>query len=175
MQLSRTHPLVEGLANYVLESALADEDDAIASRCGVVCTRDVDQLTCLLLLRFRFQIVSAKQEMLAEDALVCGFRGTPESPKWLERQECERLLRAKPSGNVSPDFAKHFLRNAIAQMPKLRSHLEELARMRAEKALDAHRRVRRAIDRSHAATAVKVQGEPDVLGLYLLTPGGGDS
>lgn len=173
VHLSRTHPLVEGLASYVLESALAGEEDAVATRCGVVATNAVAELTCLLVLRFRFQIVSAKHEMLAEDAIVCGFRGTPESPKWLKPEECEPLLDAAPAGNVSPDMAKHFLRTVIAEMPKLRFQLKELARMRAEKALASHRRVRKAMDGSHAATAVKVQGEPDILGLYLLTPHGG--
>jgi hypothetical protein len=91
----------------------------------------------------------------------------------LKPEECEPLLDAVPAGNVTPDMAKHFLRAVIAEMPKLRFQLQELARMRAEKALASHRRVRKAIDGSHAATAVKVQGEPDVLGLYLFTPHGG--
>lgn len=173
VHLARTHPMVEGLANYVLDSALAGEDDAIATRCGVVATSDVSELTCLLVLRFRFQIVSAKAEMLAEDALVCGFRGTPASPQWLKPEDCEPLLDAVPAGNVSPDMAKHFLRTVISEMPKLRFQIRELAKMRAEKALASHRRVRKSLEGSHAAREVKVQGEPDILGLYLLTPHGG--
>lgn len=173
VQIGRTHPLVEGLANYVLDSALAGEDDSIATRCGVVATNAVTELTCLLVLRFRFQIVSAKADMLAEDAIVCGFRGTPASPIWLKLEECEPLLDAAPAGDVSPDMAKYFLRAVITEMPKLRHQIRELAKMRAEKALASHRRVRKALDGSHAAREVKVQGEPDVLGLYLLTPHGG--
>ena len=173
VQLARTHTLVEGLANFVLDSALAGDEDAIAARCGVVATNAVTELTCLLVLRFRFQIVSSRADMLAEDAIVCGFRGTPASPIWLKPDECEPLLDAVPVGDFSPDMAKHFLRMVISEMPKLRHQLRELAKMRAEKALASHRRVRKSLDGSHAAREVKVQGEPDILGLYLLTPHGG--
>jgi hypothetical protein len=39
--------------------------------------------------------------------------------------------------------------------------------------LRSHRRVRKALDASHAAREIKVQGEPDVLGVYVLFPVGG--
>jgi hypothetical protein len=56
--LSRTHPFVEGLAGYVMDAALDPllDEEAKARRCGAIRTRKVEQLTTLLLLRFRFHI-----------------------------------------------------------------------------------------------------------------------
>lgn len=160
------------MANYVMESALTDDEDARAKRCGVTVTNSVSEMTTLLILRFRFQIISAKAEMLAEDVASVAFRGTPSQPTWLQPDQAEALIAAVPSGNYPADLAKKFLDVVTGEMPSLTKPLRELARMRAEKVLASHRRVRKALDGSHAAREIKVQGDPDVLGLFILLPGG---
>ena len=59
--LSRTHPIVEGLASHVLESALdeiqAEGERPLARRCGVTKTNTVAEKTSLLLVRFRFHLL----------------------------------------------------------------------------------------------------------------------
>jgi hypothetical protein len=83
--LSRTHPLVEGLAAYVMDTALDPVEDVrhqpIARRCGVFVTSQVQTLTTLLLVRLRFHIQAPQrtgtpvQPLLAEDCQVFAFRG----------------------------------------------------------------------------------------------------
>lgn len=168
--LARTHPFVEALSSFVADSALAQSDDAIAARCAVTATNAVKELTTLLILRFRFQIAGQKSEMLAEDTATVGFRGLASDPQWLASTEAEALLSAAPSGNIAPDVAQMDLEDALDELPMLYPALERLAKDRAEIVLESHRRVRKALDGSHAAREIRVQGTPDILGLYLLTP-----
>ncbi len=171
--LSRTSRLVEGISTYVLDSALSGEESAIARRCGVTATNAVSEMTTLLVLRFRFQIISSKHEMLAEDAVIIGFKGMPSEPTWLKPEEAEPLLAAPSTGNLAPEMVRHLLTQVINDKDALRKPLRELAEMRAEKVLASHRRVRKAFDGTIVAREVKVQGEPDILGLYILMPFGG--
>jgi hypothetical protein len=171
--LTRTHPLVEALSSFVADTALSGDPEAAARRCGVTATDAVTTLTTLLLLRFRFQIVSAKSEMLAEDVMLAGFQGLPQSPTWLPEEELEPLLAAPPKGNVPPDQARYFLQAVMGDFGSLSKSLDELAQRRAREVLESHRRVRKALDGAQVARSVTVQGEPDVLGLYILRPMGG--
>ena len=80
--LTRTHPVVEGLASHVLDTALDPlAGDAVAARSGVMRTRDVTRRTTALLLRMRFHLTIRRGEqerrLLAEDARVLAFAGIP--------------------------------------------------------------------------------------------------
>lgn len=168
--LSRTSQLVDNLASFVFDSSLAGDDGAIASRCGVTATNMVSERTTVILLRFRFQIISAKAEMLAEDSGTIAFRGSPVQAQWLRPEDSEALLAVSPMGNISPDMAKFMLNDVLSQMDHIRKPIRELAQMRAEKLLASHRRVRKALDGASVAREIKVQGDPDILGVYVLMP-----
>lgn len=170
--LHRTHPLVEGLANYVLNSALDREIGGIARRAGVIRTRAVGTRTVLLLLRLRFHIVTTiKQEerpLLAEDSLITAFTGSPESPNRLDESDAEALLRAEPEGNIGPDAARNNLELITSGFETLLGSLDELARKRGEQLLENHRRVRTA---SGARGSYRIDhSPPDILGLYIFLP-----
>lgn len=171
--LTRTHPFTQSLANYVVDTALDGDERAIAARCGVMSTNAVTKTTALLVLRFRFQLVSARQEMLAEDAALVAYRGLPAHPEWLDAEETERLLDAAPAGNIGPDVARQHLRMSLNDVPALKPRLMEFAEEKARDVLESHRRVRSALSGTDAAREVRVQGEPDILGFYLLLPYGG--
>ncbi|HQP72294.1 MAG TPA: helicase-related protein, partial [Methanoculleus sp.] len=79
--LSRTHPIVEGLADLVMSTALDSENShSIASRCGVIRTASVQRRTTLLLIRYRFHLTQAFKDKthrsLVEDSQVVAFTGT---------------------------------------------------------------------------------------------------
>lgn len=171
--LNRTHPLVESLASYVMDSALSNDPTSIAKRCGVVGTDAVSLITTLMILRFRFQIVGAKGEMLAEDVVMTGFEGNPMEPKWITEAQAEALLAAPAKANIGQDQSQQILEKVLQHFDGLRKPLREMAQMRSEGVLRSHRRVRKALDASHAAREIKVQGDPDVLGVYVLFPVGG--
>jgi len=170
--LHRTHPLVEGLANYVLNSALDREIGGIARRAGVIRTRAVDTRTVLLLLRLRFHIITTilkeERQLLAEDSLIAAFTGQPDLPAWLEESAIEALLAAAPEGTVGPDVARNNLELLTSNFDVLLQGLEDLARKRGEQLLENHRRVRTA---TGARGSYRIdQNPPDILGLYVLLP-----
>jgi len=185
--LSRTHPIIEGLATYVMDSTLDPQEGAyekrIARRCGVIITSKVSRRTTLLLVRMRFHIVGSRITrqgtkefpMLAEDCQVLAFTGAPRNAEWItDREAIEQLLTASSEANTSPDRAKYFLRSIIDEFALLQPHLAQVSKARGEDLLAAHRRVRNVV-RSRATTgraippSVKEQ-EPDVLGIYIYLP-----
>ncbi|MGL4501197.1 MAG: helicase-related protein, partial [Planktothrix sp.] len=101
--IGRNHPLVEGLARYILEESLDEQQrEPIAARCGVTVTEGVSKPTVILLLRIRHLLESSKgQILLAEEALVRGFTGSPANANWLSAEESLDLLNScEPVGNL---------------------------------------------------------------------------
>lgn len=94
-------------------------------------------------------------------------------PKWIAEAQAEALLAAPAKANIGQDQSRQILEKVLQNFEGLRKPLREMAQMRAESVLRSHRRVRKALDASHAAREIKVQGEPDVLGVYVLFPVGG--
>ena len=174
--LHRTHPLVEGLASYVVDSSLDPvlAPQSIARRAGVVRTRGVPKRTTLLLLRFRYHLVgrrgSNEQALLAEDWQLAAFAGAPDAPDWVPPEQCEALLKAAPHVNVGPDQARTFVSRVIEQLPALQPALESFARSRGDEILDAHQRVRRAAKGAAGNWRIEPKFPVDVLGAYVYLP-----
>jgi ERCC4-related helicase len=172
--LSRTHPSVEALANHVLNAALDPMLTGPARRCGVIRTSAVTQRTTLLLLRHRFHIVTRigdeERQLLAEDAQIVAFAGSPQTPEWLSAEEAAKLPAAQPAGNVNPDQARDFLQRVIDHMDGLRPHLANFGHARGEELLDAHRRVRQASKARGISHRIEAQDLPDVLGVFVYLP-----
>jgi hypothetical protein len=176
LYLVRTHPLVERLANYVLNAALDPLLNGPARRCGVIRTNRVTRRTTVLLLRLRFHIVTRlgdrERPLLAEDVQLLAFAGAPDNAEWLPPDQIEPLLSAQPEANVAPDQAAHFLQRVLEGFDALRPYLEQTARRRGEELLDAHRRVRTASHAKGISHRVEPQLPPDVLGIYVYLPKG---
>lgn len=174
--LSRTHRYVEGLASYIVNAALDPLQNGRARRSGATRTRAVTTRTTLLLLRLRHHITATRREgenqLLAEECLVTGFRGAPEAANWLAEADAEALLQAEPSGNILPQQAANFVRQVVAGIDHLRPELAQLADERAQELLEAHRRVRSASRTVGVRYDVRPQLPVDVLGIYVLLPGG---
>ena len=172
--LSRAHPVVEGLASYLLDTALDAYGGSPAARCGAIRTDAVKVTTTLLVLRHRYDIAVAArsgpgEQLLAEDVSLAAFAGPPASPEWLSPGQAEELLAARPSGNVSAEQRSNFVRQVVRRADELRGHLEVIARQRAEQLADAHRRARRAAGTS-GRVAVSAHLPVDVLGIYVYLP-----
>ena len=81
LYLTRTHPLVESLAAYVMNTALDTvdlaDDRPYARRAGAIRTAAVQRRTTLLLLRFRYHLITKlgdeERQLLAEDSLTLAF------------------------------------------------------------------------------------------------------
>lgn len=172
--LSRTHPMVEGLATWALESALDPVRSAVAARAGATRTSAVRTRTTVLLVRRRFDIEltrgGKRQRLLAEDAAVHAFHGDPAEPTWLADEEAEAVLSALPSGNITSEQAKEMVSRVLAAEPGWRPQLERLAAAAADALAETHQRVREGGRQAGARTAVRPQLPVDVLGVYVLLP-----
>ena len=177
--LSRTHPLVEGLASYAMESALdpvlADGSRRVlAARCGAIRTKAVQTRTTVLLVRFRYHILTTINEvtrpLLAEDCQLVAFSGAPATPSWLSREVAESLLQAEPDENVSDDVARAFVRKVLDNLGPIQGRLDVMAYERGKELLAAHRRVRQASQRRGMKETIEPQLPADILGLYVYLP-----
>lgn len=174
LYLARTSPIVEGLATWVLDTAL-DEDgydeEPIARRCGVVQTKSVQERTVLLILRHRYHIQqsSRSRTILAEEIRPTAFTRSGESPVWLDDEAADELLEARSAGNLIPSLISRQLRSVIDSLGELRSELERIAQTRSQELLEAHTRVRQA-SRATGNVVVEPVLPVDVLGCFVYLP-----
>jgi superfamily II DNA or RNA helicase len=173
--LGRTEPFVAGLASYVLDAALDPIADSPARRCGLLRTDAVTVRTTLLLVRYRFHIVTTsggeERPLLAEDSGLLAFTGSPSSPTWLSPAAASSLLRAAPTANVNAGQASDVVGEVVAGVADLRPSVDDDARRRADELLAAHQRVRQAARQRGVRFRVEPQLPPDLLGVYVFLPG----
>jgi ERCC4-related helicase len=172
--LHRTHPVIESLASYVLDTALDSSPQGIAHRSGAIRTRAVTRRTTLLLLRFRFDLMQkqdrAEFSQLAEECRLLAFAGSPSTAEWLDESIIKNLLIAEPHGNVLLEFAREQVSKIVDSFDLIRPRIEEEARSRAMELLSAHQRLRLAAKISGIKYEVKPQLPADVLGIYIYLP-----
>ncbi len=174
IHLTRTSPIVEGLASYVMDTALDPIADGVARRCGAIRTSLVERRTTLLLVRFRYHIVSVRKgkehELLAEDVKAYAFAGSPQNAEWLSQDKAEALIRAKPDANIAPEQAQVFVSRVIEGFDKIQPKLEAFAIQRGERLLEAHMRVRRAARMGGRRPRIEPHLPPDIIGIYVYLP-----
>ncbi|MFG3106874.1 helicase-related protein [Streptomyces tendae] len=174
--LVRTDPVVGALASHVLNSALDTEADGArpARRCGVVTTDAVSTRTTLLLVRYRFHLTlpsrSGEKQLVAEDARLLAFEGSPKNAVWLSQERAAALLGATGSENTDPHFGERMMKRVLDQLPETTGHLESYGDELAAELDASHRRVRQASGEIVRGLSVTAQKPADVLGAYLYLP-----
>jgi hypothetical protein len=173
--LNRTNQLVEGLASYVMDTALDPLGQGIGRRCGVIRTSSVPRRTTLVLVRFRYHILTTSADgtesaMMAEDAQIVAFEGSPQNAAWLDAATAASLPDAQPEANVAPEQAAEFIRKVVEGYEHLRPHLDDVAQTRGQELLESHRRVRQASRQRGVRQRVEPVLPPDVLGIYIYLP-----
>jgi len=173
LYLTRTHPLVENLATYVMDTALDGAVGSIAKRCGAIRTKQVETRTTLLLLRLRYHLITARENeektLLAEEVLPVAFAGAPDQAQWLDLETAEMLVTAEPDANIHPQQATQFIQRVIEGMEILQPRLEAVAQERSEALLQSHRRVRDAAKHT-GRYRVEPKFPVDILGIYIYLP-----
>ncbi|MHB1919236.1 MAG: helicase-related protein [Acidimicrobiales bacterium] len=172
--LSRTHPVVAGLAGYLLDTALDSHAPSPAARCGAIRTTAVEVATTVLVLRHRFDLTVGKrggpdEQLLAEDLSLAAFSGAPTSATWLGPDAAEALLSVTPAGNVAPEQRAQLIGHIVERAELLNPALEHQASERARELAATHRRARRDAGASSRVT-VTAHLPVDVLGIYLYLP-----
>ncbi|MCB0939264.1 MAG: DEAD/DEAH box helicase [Mycobacterium sp.] len=177
--LSRVDHAVEALSRYVLDAAL---DSALrpllrpGRRAGIVRSAAVDKVTTLLVVRYRFEVKLAGSRtalsQVAEDAHFLAYTATGDNLTWLADKQIEPLLTAAATGNVADSLADAQLTKALDRLPAVQAHLESTGHAKAEQLVRQHRDIRSASRTGTKAISAHLLPPPDVLGVYVLLPGG---
>ncbi|MGK5093223.1 helicase-related protein [Deltaproteobacteria bacterium TL4] len=181
LYLNRTHPIVEALASHVLNSTLDYSAQSIARRCGVIRTNSVEKRTTLLLTRFRYQLITRKEEeqhsLLSEECLLLAFEGAPDKAVWLDEDQAEALLNSTPDANVLSQQALEQLQKIIIEEngvyrihQSLLGHLNDVALNKGKQLLESHKKVRQASGHKGIRQTIEPQLPPDILGVYIYLP-----
>lgn len=172
--LTRTHPVVEGVASYVLDTALDPLGQGMARRCGVIRTKLVEKRTILVLARFRYHIISRSPEgetaLLAEDMQPMAFAGSVEEPEWLDPEAIEDLLQTGPDANIPHEQEVSFLQQALEDTSMLQAEIDSFATKRGDELLDSHVRVRQSAKMSGRRPTVQPNLPADIIGVYVYLP-----
>jgi len=173
--LTRTHPIVEGLSSWILDTALDGRNGTpSAKRCGVLVTSRVKRRTTLLLLRYRFNVIAKRERqehrIFAEETGFVAFAGSPQNAEWLPNDLAEDLLQVEPEGNVPADRARDFVQKVIDGVSVLMPEINRTAATSAAAVLDAHTRVRKAAQTRNLSHRVEPQLPVDILGIFIFLP-----
>ncbi|MEU0516730.1 DEAD/DEAH box helicase [Streptosporangium sp. NPDC006007] len=177
--LVRTDPVVGALAGYILNAALETRSDGPrpARRCGVIRTRAVGSRTTLLLVRYRFHLTlpsrSGERQLVAEDARLLAFEGSPANGVWLPAEDALKLLGATADDNTDRDFGERTMSRVLDGLPATTAHLEAYGERLAAELLASHRRVRSASGEIVRGVTVTAQKPADILGAYVYLPTSG--
>lgn len=170
--LGRNHRFVEQLCQLVMANTLARQDRR-AARAAVIRTREVPRKTTLLLFRCRNVIEQGREggnQIVAEEMLLWGWRGTPTEREFLSHEEAKRLMAtARASSNLSPESRANFLNNELQTLESLREQFDTIAEEQAKKLVAAHERFSALMDRQRFQVVYPVL-PMDLLGIYVLLP-----
>lgn len=172
--LGRNHRFVEQLCQLIMANTLARLDKR-AARAAVIRTRQVTAKTTLLLFRCRNVIEQnkGKNQIVAEEMILWGWRGTPQQKESLEHAEAKALLtEARASSDLSVQARASFLENELKLLSGLVTEFDAVAERQSRRLVEAHERFSSLMDHEHYQVVYPVL-PMDLLGIYILLPESG--
>ena len=174
--LGRNNRFVEQLCQLVMANTLARVDKR-AARAAVIRTRQVTTKTTLLLFRCRNVIEERKgqHQVVAEEMLLWGWRGTPQQKEFLDHAQAKALLvSARATSDLTIQARAGFLENELKILESLDADFAALAEQQSKKLVDAHERFSALMDGRRFQVVYPVL-PMDFLGVYVLLPDGGQN
>ncbi|TDU73245.1 SNF2 domain-containing protein [Prosthecobacter fusiformis] len=170
--LGRNHPLVEQLCQITLARSI-ERHRSRAARTAVLRTTAVEKPTTLLMFRCRNVIEEKRasgQQLVAEEMLLWGYRGSLDDQDFLSTSEAQRLLStATPSGDFSPERSARLITDRVETLSDLRPAFDQLAEQRCQHLVEAHERFSSLVEKKRFGVVYPVL-PMDVLGIYVLMP-----
>lgn len=169
--LGRNHRFVEQLCQLVMANTLA-RSDRRAARTAVIRSRQVSVKTTLMLFRCRNVIEQAKvnHQIVAEEMLLWGWRGTPQDKEFLDHTSAKQLLsEARASSDISPQARASFLQNELKLINDLDAEFRVIAEQQSKRLVAAHERFSALMDKQRFQVVYPVL-PMDLLGIYILLP-----
>ena len=169
--LGRNHRFVEQLCQLVMANTLSKVDKR-AARAAVIRTRQVTTKTTLLLFRCRNVIEQSKigHQIVAEEMLLWGWRGTPRQREFLDHSEAKVLLgEARATSDLSLQARSSFLENELKLLGNLDAEFQSVAEQQSKRLVEAHERFSALMDKQRFQVVYPVL-PMDLLGIYVLLP-----
>jgi hypothetical protein len=132
----------------------------------------VAKKTTLLLFRCRNVIEQGRggHQIVAEEMLLWGWRGTPDKKEFLDHAEAGALLTsARASSDLSPQARAGFLDNELRLLASLESQFDAIAEDQSKRLVAAHERFSALMERQRFQVVYPVL-PMDLLGIYVLLP-----
>ncbi|MFD0772900.1 helicase, partial [Streptomonospora algeriensis] len=140
----------------------------------VVRTDAVTRRTTLLLVRYRFHLTlpsrHGTRQMVAEDARLLAFAGSPDNAEWLSSEDAVALLEAEAAENTDPAFGERTMQRVLGALDQASGHLDAYGEQLARELDASHRRVRSASGEIVRGLKVTAQKPADILGAYVYLP-----
>ena len=109
-------------------------------------------------------------QIVAEEMLLWGWRGTPGQKVFLDHAEAKALLAsARASSDLSPQARGSFLENELKLIDKLDTEFTAIAEEQSKRLVAAHERFSSLMDKQRFQVVYPVL-PMDLLGLYILLP-----
>lgn len=169
--LGRNHSFVEQLCQLVMANTLARAPKR-AARSAVIRSRQISVKTTLMLFRCRNVIEQsrANHQIVAEEMLLWGWRGTPQEKSFLDPIEAMQLLTdARASSDISPQARAGFLQNELKLLDSLDAEFQVIAEQQSKRLVEAHERFSALMDKQRYQVVYPVL-PMDLLGIYILLP-----
>ena len=169
--LGRNHPFVEQLCQLIMANTTAREGKR-AARAAVIRTNQVAIKTTLLLFRCRNVIERANRghRIVAEEMLLWGWRGTPDTREYIDHESAQLLLReARASSNLSPEARASFVENELGLLGQLDGAFKKLAERQSTQLVAAHERFSALMDNRRYQVVHPVL-PMDLMGMYIFLP-----
>lgn len=172
--ISRSHPLVSSLADFITEQALEEENPRI-HRAAVtpVQSEHVTTRTVLYFTRMRhrlsFSFGNTTKTIMAEEAVVLVSR--PRQPlAILPHEEMEWVRALVPQGDMPLGLATQEVERATTLFRDSEAEVNALAEARAAQLLEDHQRVRSAAHVEAGSVRVEACHPVDVIAVSVLLP-----
>ena len=175
LYIGRNHIFVEQLCQFIMAKSLVSDLQNGAARAAVIKTNSVDIKTTVLLFRVRNVIEdrSGKNQVVAEEMLLWGYKGSSNSGDYLSPKECGEMLHSiKATANLSPQAKESFLNNELQALPVLKETFDGVAEDRSKHLVEAHERYRKVLGGSRFKVVYPVL-PMDILGVYIFIPDSG--
>jgi superfamily II DNA or RNA helicase len=172
--LIRNHPFVVALSERVFGEAFKPDPDHKFARCGAAYTDLVNTRTAVVLLRIRYRLTTRRQKIdqFAEEVVTTGFTRGDKGLVWVssnDKATLSLLEGAVPKGQISQQERTEQVAWALHMIEGAKSDLDRIKNERAKGAEAAYDRLREQIGGSQITVAPH---NPDILGVYVLLPGG---
>lgn len=176
--LIRNHPFVVALSERVVGEAFKPQPNERFARCGAAFTDAVKVRTVIALLRVRYRVTTRRHKIdqFAEEVVTTAFSRTDKGLEWLPTNDKTTLVLLEtvvPKGQITQQERIEQVSWALQMIQNAKSDLERIAHARAKEAEDAYARLREVTQTGSQITVAAALNSPDILGIYVLLPGGG--